>query len=560
MQHAFRFAVAVCAMVAMSPQIGSGVPPRADKFHDQVDRAAKLSNLTGPGTRPFHLKLTTKDTTTANPALAAEVEIWWAAPDKWRRSIKSQDFTQLAIRNGEKYYESSGPQDFLPLWLDTVVTVATDPVPTQALAGITADEDHPGCGNWEISHGAGDEMFSSYASMCFYDDGTVSRYFATPSSREIGVYTQFGGKRVPQVFRVFPGGRAEVTATLVAIEPLEAPDVTASADIHTLFDPPQDTGYAARLRFVNVQGTELVPADSPARAPIAWPASFIFPMRGVIAAEVAIDREGNLRDILSTISKNQGLHDALRAQLKDWKFKPYLVDGAPVEAVTTLEIPFHLKYEPLGAHGKSFPEIPFGERIKQFHATQDLRAPGRPSFRLEADFTLSAGASGKYSEQWVSPDDWVRTVEAEGGKLTEKRVRGTTQSDFHGSGKWASEMRTILLAMEDRLPELRTFQEQDWGNSAVPASNVDPSAPPDTTEPVLIRPARGSVSADNHPTSGQAYWFDENGLLTAEFMDGVTAVYSQFQLENGVNVPRQVVVYAGASKIAVVTIKTISSS
>jgi hypothetical protein len=179
---------------------------------------------------------------------------------------------------------------------------------------------------------------------------------------------------------------------------------------------------------------------------------------------------------------------------------------------------------------------------------------------MEADFTLSAGASGKYFEQWVSPDDWVRTVEIEGGKLTEKRVRGAIQSDFHGSDKWSSEMRTILLAMNDRLPDLRTFQEQDWGNSAVPAGNVDPSAPPDATEPVLIRPARGSVNADNHPTFGQAYWFDADGLLTAEFMDGVTAVYSQFALENGVNVPRQVVVYAGASKIAVITIKTISSS
>lgn len=561
-QLALRFALC-CTLAVIAHEhrpTASAQAAKPDEFHAAVDRAAKLSNLTEPGNPPFHMKFTTKDTATSDPAFVAEVEIWWAAPDKWRRSIKSPNFSQLAIRNGAKYYESNSPQDFLPYWLYSLTTIATDPVPKEALATVAADNDKPNCGNWEVPHGTGDETFSTYASMCFNADGTVSQYFGSPDSRQIGVYTRFGGKQVPQVFRVWPGGRPEVTATVSAIEPLKSPDVTASADIHTLFDSPQDTNYAARLRFVNVQGSELVPAESPARAPIAWPASFIFPLRGVIAAEVAIDRDGNLRDILSVISKNQGLHDGLRAQMKDWKFKPYLVDGAPVEVVTTLEIPFHLEYEPLGANGKAFPEIPFGQRIKQFHATQDLRAPGRPSFRMEADFTLSAGASGKYFEQWVSPDDWVRTVEIEGGKLTEKRVRGAIQSDFHGSDKWSSEMRTILLAMNDRLPDLRTFQEQDWGNSAVPAGNVDPSAPPDATEPMLIRPARGSVNADNHPTFGQAYWFDADGLLTAEFMDGVTAVYSQFALENGVNVPRQVVVYAGASKIAVITIKTISSS
>jgi hypothetical protein len=560
--HAARLAFALCfALATLSARSDSAsAAPWPDKFHDQVDRAAKLSNLTVPGTPPFHLKLTTKDTSTeADPALAAEVEIWWKAPDTWRRSIKSPGFTQLAIRNGEKYYESSGPQDFLPLWLDTIVAVATDPVPAQALAGIAADEDHPGCGNWEVQHGTGDEIFSSYASVCFNNDGTMSRYSVTPASREIGVYTQFAGKRVPQIFRAFPGGRAEVTATLTAIEPLDSPDVTSSTDLRTLFDTPRDTGYAARLRFMTAPGAELVPADSPVRAAIDWPASFIFPMRGVIAAEVTIDREGNLRDIQSIISKNQGLHDRLRAQMKNWKFKPYLVDGAPVEVLTTLEIPFQLKFQPLGANGKVFPEISFGERIKQFHAAQNLRAPGRPSFRMEADFTLTAGATGKYSEQWVSPEDWVRTISVDGGTLIEKRVRGAEQFEVRGNNRWQAEMHTISLAMQVRLPDLRTFQEQDWGNSAVPVSNADPTAPADTSEPVLIRPARGSVSELNHPTSGQAYWFDGDGLLVAEFVDGVTAVNSQFESAKGVNTPRKVVIYAGASKIAVLTVKSIQS-
>jgi hypothetical protein len=308
---------------------------------------------------------------------------------------------------------------------------------------------------------------------------------------------------------------------------------------------------------VSVPGSELVPADSPARTPITWPASFIFPLHGVIAVNAHVDRQGNIRDVAFVISKNQGLHAELRRQIKDWKFKPYLIDGAPVEVVTTLEIPFHLKYEPLGANGKQFPEIPFGERIKQYHAKQDLRAAGRRPLRLRESFTLNGGPSGRYEETWKSPEEWSRKVKVQSATLEEKRAAGATKTDFHGPEKWGPEMRSVLLAMEGRLPELRTFQEQDWGNSAVAASNVNPSAGADASEPVLIRPARGGVDANNHPTSGQAYWFDADGLLTASYGGGMTAVNSNFEVWNGVNVPRRVEVFTGASPTTVVTVDSI---
>jgi hypothetical protein len=86
--------------------------------------------------------------------------------------------------------------------------------------------------------------------------------------------------------------------------------------------------------------------------------------------------------------------------------------------------------------------------------------------------------------------------------------------------------------MQDHLPDLSTFQEADWGNSAVPAGNVYPQRGADASEPVLIRAARGAVDANNHPVSGQAYWFDSDGLLRANFADGATVVNSNFVPES----------------------------
>jgi hypothetical protein len=106
--------------------------PRGD-FHASVRRAAELSTLTQLGAQPFHLKLTTQDTTMRNPEYNVEIEFWWEAPDRWRRAVKSPAFMQTAIRNGGRYYESSSATDYLPYWLDELIRGAVDPIPVDAL-------------------------------------------------------------------------------------------------------------------------------------------------------------------------------------------------------------------------------------------------------------------------------------------------------------------------------------------------------------------------------------------------------------------------------------------
>jgi len=114
--------------------------------------------------------------------------------------------------------------------------------------------------------------------------------------------------------------------------------------------------------------------------------------------------------------------------------------------------------------------------------------------------------------------------------------------------------------MQDRLPESRfSFQEADWGNSAVQESNVYPTRNADSSEPVLIRAARGAVDANNQPTSGQAYWFDSDGRLRATFSEGATVVNSDFVPWNLKQVPRRIELFIGTTPTAVVTVDSIES-
>jgi TonB family protein len=327
-----------------------------------------------------------------------------------------------------------------------------------------------------------------------------------------------------------------------------------------LFDAPEDTGLAFRVRFVSVPESALAQADSPARPPLTWPSSYTFAINGVIAVRVQIDRAGNVREFPSAISKNQAINASAVAQIKNWKFKPYVADGSPVEVVTTLLVQYQLKYEPLAANGKEFPPISFGEHIKQYRAQSDLRAEGSKPFHLRANFILAGGQAGRYEETWQSPDGWTRRVELGGIVLRETRAGGNTVTKFDGDSRWRTEMLAVISTMQDHLPESRfTFTEADWGNSAVPESNVYPTNDADSREPVLIRAARGAVDANNHPTSGQAYWFDSDGRLRATFAAGATVVNSNFAPGNLKQVPRRIELFIGTTPTAVVTVDSIEA-
>jgi hypothetical protein len=57
----------------------------SDEFPEALAKAAHMSSLVEPGSQPFHLKLVAAETRHNDPQYKAEIEVWWAAPDKWRR-------------------------------------------------------------------------------------------------------------------------------------------------------------------------------------------------------------------------------------------------------------------------------------------------------------------------------------------------------------------------------------------------------------------------------------------------------------------------------------------
>src|ERR1700680_4232821 len=65
-----------------------------------AERAVQQSELTLPGSRPFHLRAEIVESTNPSSEYQAKVEQYWASPEKWRRTIEAPGFSQTLIVNG----------------------------------------------------------------------------------------------------------------------------------------------------------------------------------------------------------------------------------------------------------------------------------------------------------------------------------------------------------------------------------------------------------------------------------------------------------------------------
>ncbi|HZE23511.1 MAG TPA: hypothetical protein VE054_05935, partial [Blattabacteriaceae bacterium] len=93
-----------------------------------AENAVQQSKLTLAGGTPFHLKAHITNAGAPKPEYAADVEEYWVAPEKWRRTVQAAGFSQTLIVNGDKVSEKL-TGDYYPFWLHDMVTALFDPLP-----------------------------------------------------------------------------------------------------------------------------------------------------------------------------------------------------------------------------------------------------------------------------------------------------------------------------------------------------------------------------------------------------------------------------------------------
>jgi hypothetical protein len=115
----FAWSVASAFVLIAVSTPAQRLPNKTNPIHNVVE-----GSLIAPGSVPFHLRAVI--TEGREQSRYGGIEMFWMAPDKFRRVIHSNDFNQTLIVNGSATFEEDS-SSYFPIQLHTLVTAIGGP-------------------------------------------------------------------------------------------------------------------------------------------------------------------------------------------------------------------------------------------------------------------------------------------------------------------------------------------------------------------------------------------------------------------------------------------------
>jgi len=306
-----------------------------DSIADLPKGAIERSQITSPGSRPFVLKAKVLEVTNpSNERYKAEIEEQWVAPDKWRRTVKTSDFSQTLIVNGGKTSEQL-TGDYYPNWLRTIVAAIFDPGDVLQGVDLFRSSDNPMIGGAKVCRrftdmaGVAPVSNKVFSSFCF-DDGLIDSVVKPGYEASYKNYKNFAGKHVARTISETIESGTVVQATIEELTELESPDNAMFAV--------QDTSAPLQTIRADEPTLRRLAVNPP---DIVWPAVHGGADKGTLSLYVCLDRTGRVREIYELNSSNPGLSDVARDQVMKWQFKTASSHGVPVQVESILTFAFH---------------------------------------------------------------------------------------------------------------------------------------------------------------------------------------------------------------------------
>jgi len=373
--------------------IFSPIQVTADKHQELVPdllaNAVKNSRLGLPGHSPFHLRAVVKDPDHKDHPFEATIEEFWVSPEKWRRTIRSHDFSLDTIVNGHNVSEQS-QGGYYPFWLRNAVTAIFDVVPDDFTAppkmvntepltlaadqninrvdinGIARTTAATACTGWNEDGGPPPNPDGVATTVCFNHlrllNSIQSPYFTSHYMEA----SDFDGEQVARKVKVHlrPGQSVEVTVNELS----RLRNIDDSMFVIDKPTPERERFYSLRMRKDDALKLLL---NSPE---IPWKPVRDGKTDGILSLIAYVDSQGLVRETRALYSDNQFATEQAENALRSWRFKPLLRDGVPVQMETLFTFNFNTTSE------NAVPILSDAEARKQASSKSDtvLTSTGKP--------------------------------------------------------------------------------------------------------------------------------------------------------------------------------------
>ena len=311
---------------------------------ERMHRVIAQTSLDAPGTKPWHLKLTIQ--LNENDGAAAEkgtVEEWWASPKQYRRSYNFPSYAGTMLMNGGERYVSDGPGS-QPYLADYLLQQVIHPMPSAAeidLAHLDLRKETFGKNDFDCVM-----LDQPIKNVAYPPFGLFPTYCLDRDKDELRVSSEFGSQVVVMnrkgVFRgtevaldlgLNESGKVAASAHVDSLQGRETP-YTESQDMTGLkaVSPP-----TAKVEAGVIAGQILKKV-----APVYPEAAKRRHASGTVLMRAIIGKEGHIHFLQPKSFPDPDLVIAAIAAVRQWTYKPYLLNGVPTEVDTTVTVNFNL--------------------------------------------------------------------------------------------------------------------------------------------------------------------------------------------------------------------------
>ncbi len=292
--------------------------------------AARTSNLTSEGAKPWHIKVSytmyQEDGSIKDQGL---IEEYWASANQSKLITTGRDFTQTVYKTPDATFQSGKLEPLLATYHDAIAQM-TEPIPSaEAIqrANLTLQEHMDGTAKLSciLPSNGNSGLLAAY---CLAGSPPIARVVVYSGQNG---FQAIRNRIEPYQDRFVAGdvifrkqGKTLLTAHLESIEPL------ASVD-EAVFTPPDD----APLILFPKDVPKLISRKPPEYPRIARTAQ----VQGTVLILARIGKDGKPMD-LKVISGPELLVQTSLDAVREWKYSPYLFHGKPVEFITYVNLNF----------------------------------------------------------------------------------------------------------------------------------------------------------------------------------------------------------------------------
>lgn len=322
------------------PAIVGNSPTSADPV-ERLEIARRVNGLSGPDVQPWHVQASYEAfDSDGNSKDQGTFEEWWVSDRQYKLSYHGNTFSQDEYGTDHGIFHTGDPK-----WpsgsLSMLQGVLVQPIP------VKEDLQDWGQRNLErklgqvefsctaFSNHGGTEVDENSASLCFEPTKTILVYENSAQRSRATVFNhfvQFRNRYVARDRSMFFEGRSSLTLHIDHLESLD--DVGRAA-----LKPPVDaTLVTRRVSLLWIEsGPHCLKKVHP-EYPIAAKWQHV---QGKVVLWATVDQNGHVIDVHDVIGP-QLLQKAATDAVRQWIFKPYLLDGKAIEFETTIQVFFNL--------------------------------------------------------------------------------------------------------------------------------------------------------------------------------------------------------------------------